>query len=149
MNRRNFKILHVIKFTTGDIFCHLILDKKTFSKNVPSALLMWLDMGIMTCSWQFCDLFGTFENFLWPFQQFYDISVTFMTWLWHFQHFCDHFMNDKKGHNFMNGKMILPRSNSDLFVTSLWPVKHFYDLSMNDIKWVTMLLNSKMILSSS
>ena len=44
-------------------------------------------------------------------------------------------MNDKKGHNFMNDKMILSRSNCDLFMT----FSDFYDLFVND----------KMILSRS
>ena len=39
-----------------------------------------------------------------------------MTFLWPFQHFYDLFMNDKKGHNFMNNKMILSRSNYNLFM---------------------------------
>ena len=64
---------------------------------------------------QFCDLFSTFVTFLWPFQQFYDLFVTFVTFLWPFQHFCDLSVNDKKGHNLMNDKIILSRSNCDLF----------------------------------
>ena len=67
-----------------------------FSKAVPSALLMSLEWELWPFQ-QFCDLFGTFVTFLWP---FYDLFVTFMTFLWPFQHFSDLFMNDKKGHNF-------------------------------------------------
>ena len=47
-------------------------------------------------------------------------------------------MNDKKGHNFMNDKMILSRSNCDLFMNDTFSASN-YDLFVND----------KMILSRS
>ena len=83
----------------------------------------------------------TFLAILWPF-------VTFVTFLEPFQHFCDLFVNDKKGHNFMNDKMILSRSNCDLFVTFLWPFQHFCDLFVNDKKGPN-FMNDKMTLSRS
>ena len=42
-----------------------------------------------------------------------------MTFSCPFQHFYDPFVNDKKGHNFINNKIILSRSNYNLFSKAL------------------------------
>ena len=94
----------------------------------------------VTFLWPFYDLFSNFMTFLWPLWPFYDLFSTFVTFLWTtkkvtilwttkwyyldlivtflwpFQHFYDLFVNDKKGHNFMNNKIILSRSNYKFFM---------------------------------
>ena len=81
-----------------------------------SAFLAKLFPQLCLCHWNgnydlFCNFvtfLALFVTFLWPFydlfSNFMTFFVTFMTFLWPFQHFCDLFMNDKKGHNFMNDK---------------------------------------------
>ena len=87
--------------------CFSLNILRIFSKAVSISFAHVIGMGIVT-----------FLAILWPFQQlndlFCDIFGTFVTFLWPFQHFCDLFVNDKKGHNFMNDKMTISRSNYDL-----------------------------------
>ena len=130
-------------------FLNLVSKDWGISNDFHMLFLAKLFPQLCSCHWNGnYDLFSNFVTFLWPFQQFDDLSVTFMTFLWPFQHFCDLFMNDKKSHNFMNNKMILSRSNCDLFVIFLWPFQHFNDLFVNDLKGHN-FMNNKMILSRS
>ena len=113
--------------------CHWNGNYDLFSNFVTFLALLWpfcdLFMTFLAILWPFCDLYDlflTFSALLWPFyewqkrSQFYerqkwyylDLIVTF---LWPFQNFYDLFVNDK---------MILSRSNCDLFMTFsalLWP----------------------------
>ena len=109
--------------------CHWNGNYDLFSDFVTFLALLWpfcdLFMTFLAILWPFCDLydlFGTFVTFLWTTKKvtilwttkwyYLDLIVTF---LWPFQHFYDLFVNDK---------MILSRSNCDLFIpfsALLWP----------------------------
>ena len=102
-----------------------------FSKAVPSALLMSLEWELWPFQ-QFCDLFGTFVTFLWPFYDLFSNFMTFLWPLWPFYDLFSTFVTllwmTKKVTILWTTKWYY----LDLIVTFLWPFQHFYDLFVND-----------------
>ena len=108
--------------------CNMLL---LFSKAVPSALLMSLEWELWPFQ-QFCDLFGTFVTFLWPFYDLFSNFMTFLWPLWPFcdlfSTFVTFLWTTKKVTILWTTKWYY----LDLIVTFLWPFQYFYDLFVND-----------------